>query len=122
MDGVNGFSISDAFGGKGAFAGKTQGQLYAGGVINTISTQTGAETYNHGPGDVNPKPQLTFALYNAKVSGLTLNTTSGTFSYQQGHPGGVGTLVQFTGQLVPEPATLSLLALGGSAVVRRRRK
>ena len=77
VDGVMGVSISDVFSGKGAFGGKTRGQLYVGGVINTISTQNGSVTYNHGPADSNPNPQLTFALYNAKINNLTLNTGAG---------------------------------------------
>ena len=76
VDGVNGFSISDLFGGAGAFAGKTQGRLYVGGVINTIDTLDSV-TYNHGGGDLQPNPELTFALYNAHIQSLTVNFAGG---------------------------------------------
>ena len=73
-------TISDVVSGTGAFAGKIHGELYVGGMINTISSNPSNQTvtYNHGPGDVtNPNPQLTFALYNAKVTNMTLNVGTG---------------------------------------------
>jgi hypothetical protein len=68
--------ISDLLSGKGQFAGVTQGRLYVGGVVESITT-TQTVQYNKGrisgSLDPNPNPQLTFSMYNAYITNLSLN-------------------------------------------------
>ena len=77
-----GAAIKALFTGTGEWAGISRGELYVGGMIQTLRTQGLAVpgfpslvSYNLGGSDTNPNPQLTFAVYNARVTNMGLNAT-----------------------------------------------
>ena len=95
-----------------------------------VSVFEGRDTDSNGQngtiwvGTLGDKPAATntgnFAGSSATITGLTISAGDSLFyaHYEDGTGGTSGLIVQE----VPEPATMSLLALGGLAILKRRRR
>ncbi len=100
------------------------------GVVGDLVSVTGAVDLGGPPTVVDTDQDLSVAWFTTATDDIgtlalarvTLQkTATGTWAFLATADPAEGPRVQASGPIIPEPATLSLLALGGLAAIRRRR-